>query len=124
MKVVVSYACDLEDIPQNAGELLNNLMEQFYVAEQSLEVAIEQSRGNAVSDAMETIDDLRQTLAKVDLRLMDCTSILAGYSKTNADIRLGHDPSQVMQGTQEVVPQDILSAVGDTHVNSEKSQND
>ena len=124
MKVVVSYACDLEDIPQNAGELLNNLMEQFYVAEQSLEVAIEQSRGNAVSDAMETIDDLRQTLAKVDLRLMDCSSILAGYSKTNADIRLGHDPSQVMQGTQEVVPQDILSAVGDTHVNSEKSQND
>ena len=39
MKVVVSYACDLEDIPQNAGELLNNLMEQFYVAEQSLEQA-------------------------------------------------------------------------------------
>ena len=124
MKVVVSYACDLEDIPQNAGELLNNLMEQFYVAEQSLEVAIEQSRSNAVSDAMETIDDLRQTLAKVDLRLMDCASILAGYSKTNADIRLGHDPSQVMQGTQEVVPQDILSAVGETYVNSEKSQND
>ena len=124
MKVLVSYACDLEDIPQNAGELLNNLMEQLYVAEQSLEVAVEQSRDNAVSDAMETIDHLRQTLAKVDLRLMDCSSILAGYSKTNADIRLGHDQNQVMQGTQEVVPQDILSAVGDTHVNSEKSQND
>jgi hypothetical protein len=73
---------------------------------------------------METIDSLRQTLAKIDLRLMDCASILAGYSKTNADIRLGHDPSQVAQGTQEVVPQDILSAVGDTHVNSEKTQND
>ena len=124
MKVVVSYACDLEDIPQNAGELLNNLMEQFYVAEQSLEQAIEQSQDNAVADAMETIDSLRQTLAKIDLRLMDCSSILAGYSKTNADIRLGHDPSQVMQGTQEVVPQDILSAVGETHVNSEKNQND
>jgi len=86
MKVVVSYACDLEDIPQNAGELLNNLMEQFYMAEQSLEQAIEQSQDNAVADAMETIDSLRQTLAKIDLRLMDCSSILAGYSKTNADI--------------------------------------
>ena len=120
MKVVVSYACDLEDIPQNASELLNNLTEQFYAAERILDEAIEQSCDNSVPAAMETIDDLRQILAKIDLRLMDCSSILAGYSKTNADIRLGHDPSQVAQGTQEVVPQDILSAVGDTHVNSEK----
>jgi|TARA_A100001011_G_scaffold394116_3_gene485736 hypothetical protein len=123
-KVIVSYACELEDVPRNTSQLLSNVAEELTEVQESLEDSITLSKTNAVSDALKTIDTLRQQLAKIDLRLMDCSSILAGYTKTNADIHLGHDANQVAQvaqGTQEVAPRDILSVVGDDNVNSENT---
>ena len=125
-KVIVSYACELEDVPRNTSQLLSNVAEELEEVQESLEDSIGLSKANAISDALKTIDNLRQQLAKIDLRLMDCSSILAGYTKTNADIHLGHDVNQVTQGTQEVAAQDILSVVGEDNVNSEitKEAND
>lgn len=121
-KVIVSYACELEDVPRNTSQLLSNVAEEMAEVQGSLDEAISLAKSNAVSDALKTIDTLRQQLAKVDLRLMDCSSILAGYTKTNADIHLGHEVNQVAQGTQEVAPQDILTIAGDDSVNSPITQ--
>jgi len=121
-KVIVSYACELEDVPRNTSQLLSNVAEEMSEVQGSLDEAISLAKSNSVSDALKTIDTLRQQLAKIDLRLMDCSSILAGYTKTNADIHLGHEVSQVAQGTQEVAPQDILSIAGDDSVNSQITQ--
>lgn len=117
-KVIVSYACELEDIPRNVCELLSNLKESdLPLAEVDLQDAILYSNESNISEAMEAIDEVRAKLAKIDLRLLDCTSILAGYSKTNADIRLEAGMNQLGQGTQEVSPMDILKSEGEEDVN-------
>jgi len=94
MKVVVSYACELKDIPEKVAELLGNLEENdlhFVTAE--LSDARSHSYEKNISEALEAIDRARLQLAKIDNSLTDYSSILAGYSKTHADIQLGNDPT-------------------------------
>ena len=123
MKVVVSYACDLKDIPFTVVELLQNLKENHLPSITSdIQDAILNSNDNKIAEALESMDAARIGLAKLDNRLMDYMSILAGYSKTNADIHLGIIPSQVQEGTQEVAPIDILGTEGEDNVNTEESE--
>ena len=122
MKVAVTYACDLEDIPESTAELLNNLKNQVATVENLLDESVYQSKNNQVNDSLETIDSVRQLLAKIDMRLMDCSSILAGYNRTKADMHLGIDPTS-QSATQEVSAMDVL-AVEDNDVNSEEAEND
>ena len=51
--------------------------------------------------ALANIDKLRQLLSKIDMRLMDSTSILAGYVKTKADMTMGVDPSTPPKSEEE-----------------------
>lgn len=122
MKVAVTYACDLEDIPKATSELIDNLRNQMTDLDALIEESSYQAKNNSINEALESIDEVRQTLAKIDHRLMDCSSILAGYSKTKADLYLGVDPS-VQGATQEVAAMDVL-AVEDNNVNSEEAEND
>jgi|TARA_E500000305_G_C4010777_1_gene232647 hypothetical protein len=126
MKVVVSYACELEDIPYTIVELLQNLKENHLPGvEIDIQDAILSSNENKVSEALESMDAARIGLAKIDSRLMDYMSILAGYSKTNADAYIEDTPPPTQQGTQEVVPHDILNTVEDNNVDTKsKTQND
>ena len=95
MKIVVSYACELEDIPFTVVELLQNLKENHLPGiEIDIQDAILNSNENKISDALESLDAARVGLGKLDNRLIDYMSILAGYSKTNADLHLGVDPFQ------------------------------
>ena len=103
MKVVLSYACELKDIPEKAAELLRNLEEndlRFVAAE--LEDAKSHSYEKNITEALEAIDRARIQLGKIDNSLMDYASILAGYSKTIADIQLGNDPAQINQEENNV----------------------
>ena len=122
MKVAVTYACDLEDIPKATSELIDNLRNQMTDLDSLIEESSYQAKNNSINEALESIDEVRQTLAKIDHRLMDCSSILADYSKTKADLYLGVDPS-VQAATQEVAAMDVL-AVEDNNVNSEETEND
>ena len=122
MKVAVTYACDLEDIPEATAELLDNLKNQLATVENLLEESTYQSKNNQVNDSLVTIDSARQLLAKIDMRLMDCSSILAGYNRTKADMHLGIDPTS-QAATQEVSAMDVL-AVEDNDANSEEAEND
>jgi len=103
MKVLVSYACDLKDIPEKVAELLGNLEENdlhFVTAE--LSEARSNSFEKNISEALEAIDRARIQLGKIDNSLIDYASILAGYSKTIADIQLGNDPAQINQEENNV----------------------
>ena len=125
MKVVVSYACDLEDIPSTIVELLQNLQEN-HLPRITIDIqdAILNSNESKITEALESMDAARMGLAKLDNRLMDYMSILAGYSKTNADLHLGIDPSMMTTGnTQEVNANDVLETK-DEDVNSEEEAKD
>ena len=125
MKVVVSYACDLEDIPSTIVELLQNLQEN-HLPRITIDIqdAILNSNESKITEALESMDAARMGLAKLDNRLMDYMSILAGYSKTNADLHLGIDPSMMTTGnTQEVSATDVLETK-DEDVNSEEEAKD
>ena len=124
MKVVVSYACDLEDIPSTIVELLQNLQEN-HLPRITIDIqdAILNSNESKIVEALESMDAARMGLAKLDNRLMDYMSILAGYSKTSADLHLGIDPSMVTGNTQEVSVTDVLETK-DENVNSEEETKD
>ena len=123
MKVILSYACALKDIPEKAAELLGNLEEndlRFVAVE--LENAKSHSYEKNITEALEAIDRVRIQLAKIDNSLIDYSSILAGYSKTHADIQLGIGPVPSQEGTQEVVPHNILDIREEEDVNSEAEE--
>jgi|TARA_Y100000310_G_scaffold286754_1_gene311188 hypothetical protein len=103
MKVVVSYACELEDIPQTVSELLGNLKENSVpLIEIDIQNAISYSNETKITEALESINECRVQLSKIDNSLMDYGTILAGYSKTIADIQLGNDPTQINQEENNV----------------------
>jgi hypothetical protein len=71
------------------------------------------------------VDKLRQLLGKIDMRLMDCATILSGFIKAKADLASGveiqnaqshaiEDEEFIKQfvqpmGTQEVKIEDVLN---------------
>ena len=103
MKVLVSYACELKDIPEKVAELLGNLEENDL---RSVAIELSDARSHSyeknITETLEAIDRTRIQLAKIDNSLIDYSNILAGYSKTNADIQLGIDPSQAQQEGESV----------------------
>jgi len=116
MKVLVSYGCDLEDIPRTVTELLGNLKENdISLVEIDLQDAILYSNENNIGEALEAIDKARIQLAKIDNRLMDYASILAGYSKTNTDILMGinqvEEPNQLDGLLQENLESEVVNDV-------------
>ena len=123
MKVVVSYACELEDIPKTVSELLGNLKENSVpLIEIDIQDAISYSNEIKITEALESINKCRVQLNKIDNSLMDYGTILAGYSKTIADIQLGNDPVPSQEGTQEVVPHNILDIREEEDVNSKTEE--
>jgi hypothetical protein len=111
MKVALTYSCDLEDIPFSVSQMLSNMLERMDEAQEQLEESATSLRTGSVQSALAGIDEVRQLLAKIDHRLMDCTSILAGYVKTDADLKSGIPEDQLFSPpalTQEVAAENIL----------------
>jgi hypothetical protein len=91
--------------------MLDNLSERLEHAQEELANSSTNLREGSIQIALEEIDDLRQLLAKIDHRLMDCTSILAGYVKADADLKSGIPEEQLFSPpalTQEVAAENIL----------------
>jgi hypothetical protein len=129
VKVTISYACDLDDTPKDTANLLKNLRGELDKAIGLLDNSVEEIDQNSTTDSLETVDKLRQLLGKIDMRLMDCATILSGYIKAKADIASGVDiennHSHAMQdeefikkfvqpmGTQEVNIEDVVNEEAD-----------
>ena len=94
VKVVINFGVDLEDVPSTVAGLLKSLSEREQeMMEDFLDACIRDCQNKEIQSAMGCIDKLRQLLSKIDIRLMDSLSILAGYAKTKANILEGIDPS-------------------------------
>lgn len=89
MKVNISYAVELEDVPAEVGKLLVNLASYMAVLLNDTE---ELGAANP-TQAVDSISEIRQGLATLDLRLADCANILSGYMDVKTKIASGQDPS-------------------------------
>jgi hypothetical protein len=118
MKVTISYQVDFKDIPRKVKRLISNLLMDDYVSVSNdlsnIGLHIDNKQ---YSEAIESIDITRQSLAKLDQSLLDYSNILTGYVKADADMKAGipeqefFNPNQ----TQEVSAENILD---------EKKEND
>ena len=125
MKVTISYACDLDDTPKDTANLLKNLRGELDKAIALLDNSVEEIDSNFTTESLETVDKLRQLLGKIDMRLMDCATILSGFIKAKVDLASGveiqnaqshaiEDEEFIKQfvqpmGTQEVKIEDVLN---------------
>jgi len=78
MKVGISYAVELEEIPEEVEDLLRDVQWDLFG---KIEEIIEQVRSGDFSKLTADINALRNNLGRVDTRLEDCYTILVGYVK-------------------------------------------
>jgi Mg2+ and Co2+ transporter CorA len=120
LKVTISYQIDYEDLPKTMGQLLKNLYEIEYpeVGQYFLHARTHMLTG-AHSDALGSIDTLRQELAKLDQKLVEYSNIIQGFAKADVDLKFGIPPEGLAEmlpnNTQEVSAENILD---------EKNEND
>lgn len=75
MKVNISYAVELDEVPIEVGKLLVNVGYYMSVVLNDLE---EVGTSNP-TQAIGSISRIREGLKDMDLRLADCSNILSGY---------------------------------------------
>ena len=76
MKVGISYAVDLSEIPDELQKLIEEV--QWDLSEK-LELLAEQVKTGDFASAFANIKNMRYNLQRTDTRLEDCGSILTGY---------------------------------------------
>ena len=105
IKVVMKLGVELDDIPDILSDLLcSNTSRRMSRMAETIRSAADMLASDEpdYSRALEDIDGVRQNLAKIDMSLMDATSILAGYIKTKADINQGIVPTQQEETNDQV----------------------
>ena len=112
-KVVVSYESELEDIPTAVSELILNTKEKLSALLEEVSACASESDGGNILESLEKIDNVRKELAKIDVRLLDCSSILSGYVRETTARYV-----EVPQSTQEVSPMDVLAIEDEFNVES------
>ena len=86
MRVNVIYSVELEEVLQTTAELIHNTKERsLQQLAKKLDEALNLLNKEDEKNAMRCIDEVRQELAKVDLRLLDCMNILSGYQNVTVN---------------------------------------
>ena len=75
MKVNISYAVELKDVPLEVGKLVTTAAYQMSMALEDIENIGTSNPTNSI----EEIIKIREKLKDLDLRLADCLNILGGY---------------------------------------------
>ena len=92
-KVKITYAVDLDKVPNKVQELIT---ESYYWLSSAL-ISLEDLRlddGTAnFQKTLEKVDKIRRALADVDQRLDDCTAVMSGYHKTMIDLSAPPPPA-------------------------------
>jgi hypothetical protein len=112
-KVVVSYESELEDIPNAVSELILNTKEKLRSLLEEIHVSAADADSGNILESLEKIDNVRKELAKIDVRLLDCSSILSGYVRETTARYV-----EVPQSTQEASPMDVLAIEDEFNVES------
>jgi len=104
MNVTLSLTTKLEDIPRELSHILRHVVQGLELA--SLNTSNLSKRVNVTHDnkeatlaygkeVMDSLHAIRLDMAKVDTRMEDCMSILAGY------MHYVENPPEEQEGTQE-----------------------
>ena len=76
MKVGISYAVELSEIPDELQKLIEEV--QWELSEK-LDLLAEQVKSDDFAGALANIKNMRYNLQRTDTRLEDCNTILVGY---------------------------------------------
>ena len=85
MLVNISYSIDFDEVPKVVRGFLENdvypeLSGEIIQAVSQAIVALDEEEENAAK-ATQKIDQIREALVKLDMRLSDCSNILKGYQR-------------------------------------------
>ena len=95
MKVGISYAVELDEIPEEVEKLLRDVEFAFPVSFDSL---IGDIHSGEFASVFEKIKSIRKVILKVDARLEDCYTILAGYLEVQQRLA---EQAQVTEATPD-----------------------
>jgi hypothetical protein len=85
MRVKITYSVDFDEVPK----IVNDKLFEIGSALQKCGLAVKTDVwDNNHVQILESIDSVRKQLAGLDAQLEDCYSILAGYNKALADMKL------------------------------------
>jgi len=79
VRVKISYGVDIEDVPSEIEQLFDFVYEKKLKFENQLELAEKLLEEAELESAIEIMDKLRLTLAEMDNRIVDVSSIAQGY---------------------------------------------
>jgi len=96
MRVNISYSIEFEDVPKTINKIISEVKAESlnHINEQYDELLRHLTEENE-KHSIEKIISIRKEIAKLDLRLADCASILVGYQKVL------HDPAVVSESQDE-----------------------
>ena len=87
MRVKISYSVNFDDVPDIVKDKIHSVSTNLEAVAASLKP--DHWRADlTLLNQIDHIDSMRKKLADLDAQLEDCYSILAGYNKALADMRL------------------------------------
>tara|TARA_R110000744_G_scaffold5421_8_gene19183 strand:+ start:1229 stop:1579 length:351 start_codon:yes stop_codon:yes gene_type:complete len=108
MKVGISYAVELEDIPEEVENLLRDVQWDLVGI---LEEILKDIHVRDFSGVFGDINNLRKEAQKLDTRLEDCYNILAGYAKIRQQLIEQAQATSQAEVTELGPGRKIISAV-------------
>ena len=85
MKVNISYAVELEEVPAEVGKLIERCEQGL----RSLHADFDMLNSSSTLETIKGISGIRESLASLDIRLSDCINILSGYLEVQAKLQNG-----------------------------------
>lgn len=85
MRVKISYSVEFDDVPKIVTKKLSAISNDFDLVKYEINP---DSLSPDNIKRLDSIDAVRRKLATLDAQLEDCYSILAGYNKALADMKL------------------------------------
>jgi hypothetical protein len=113
MRVNVTYSVELEDVPQTAAKLIHNAKENSLAPlTKKLDEALILLDKEDEKNAVYCLDEVRQELSKIDLRLADCVNILSGYQ----NVMLGNIKDfENLDGVEKAIEKAVEETNGTTN---------
>ena len=86
MRVRLTYSVELEDVPDSVAELIEQEMFRIDAAKEKIGKAYHTlcEEEPHIELVIKSVDQARQTLGAIDLRLSECESILRGYKEASS----------------------------------------
>jgi hypothetical protein len=88
MRVRISYSVELEEVPEQSAEILNETCRSLlHLSNLMKDLAIDVSRGTVDKETiLRVVDTTRAAIGKVDSQLADTSMIMSGYHDAKKQI--------------------------------------